>query len=249
MTESEGQHGRLRINTTWPPTGRARRTVLGVAGLTAAAGTILVLSAGGATASPKPADAVIVCHATASTTTPYVKITVDPNSIDTLIFGPNGHSTHVGPVFDPNGGKDQPVWGDIIEAFTYTPGSGGGPVDYPGLNLTAEGQAILDNGCAIPSTPSSPPPSSGGESTPPPPPPSTSGETTPPPSSGSLGTSGEITSTAITDTIGPLPSGVSAGLHTPVPGAALKAWGIVLMVLGGAAGLLAGLWPTRRRAH
>jgi hypothetical protein len=42
---------------------------------------------------------------------------------------------------------------------------------------------------------------------------------------------------------------VSAGLHTPLANAGLKAWGIVLMILGGAAGLIAGVWPTRRRAH
>jgi hypothetical protein len=34
-----------------------------------------------------------------------------------------------------------------------------------------------------------------------------------------------------------------------VPNAGLKSWGILLLLLGGSAGLLAGLWPTRRRAH
>jgi hypothetical protein len=263
MSESDGREGRLRINTTWPPAGRVRRTVLGVAGLTAAAGTIMVLTASNSIASPGNGDAVTLCHATGSTTNPYVVITVDPNSIDTLIFGPNGHSTHTGPIFDPNGGKDQPAWGDIIPAFTYTPGANGStPVDYPGLNVPA-GQAILDAGCVVAgeSTPPPPPPSSGGESTPPPPPPpSSGGESTPPPpppppsgsslsslpTSPSLGTSAtQLTSTPA----GPIPGGVQAGLHTPVSNAGLKAWGIVLMVLGGAAGFLAGLWPSRQRAH
>jgi hypothetical protein len=71
--------------------------------------------------------------------------------------------------------------------------------------------------------------------------------------SSSLGISG---SSAVSSTVppansssAPIPAGVSAGLHTPIANAGLKAWGTVLMLLGGAAGLLAGLWPTRRRAH
>ena len=35
---------------------------------------------------------------------------------------------------------------------------------------------------------------------------------------------------------GPIPAGVNAGLHTPVGNAGLRAWGIFLMLLGGAAG-------------
>jgi hypothetical protein len=48
---------------------------------------------------------------------------------------------------------------------------------------------------------------------------------------------------------GPIPGGVAAGLHTPLGGAGLRAWGTILMLLGGIVGLLAGVWPTRRRAH
>jgi hypothetical protein len=48
---------------------------------------------------------------------------------------------------------------------------------------------------------------------------------------------------------GPIPAGVNAGLHTPVGNAGLRAWGILLMLLGGAAGLVFGLRPSSRRAH
>jgi hypothetical protein len=71
--------------------------------------------------------------------------------------------------------------------------------------------------------------------------------------SGSQATSGGGTSTAVIvpvqSSVGPIPGGVSAGLHTPISGAGLKAWGTVLMLLGGTVGLLAGVWPSRRRAH
>jgi len=48
---------------------------------------------------------------------------------------------------------------------------------------------------------------------------------------------------------GPIPAGVNAGLHTTDSNAGLKAWGILLMLLGGAAGLVFGLRPSRGRAH
>ena len=48
---------------------------------------------------------------------------------------------------------------------------------------------------------------------------------------------------------GPIPSGVSAGRHTPLANAGLVTWGIVLMVVGGLAGLIFGLRPRRQRAH
>jgi hypothetical protein len=48
---------------------------------------------------------------------------------------------------------------------------------------------------------------------------------------------------------GPIPAGANAGLHVPVAHAALRTWGIVLLLLGGLTGFLTGVWPTRRRAH
>jgi hypothetical protein len=48
---------------------------------------------------------------------------------------------------------------------------------------------------------------------------------------------------------GPIPAGVNAGLHTTDSNAGLKAWGILLMLLGGVAGLIMGLRPASRRVH
>lgn len=79
---------------------------------------------------------VTLCHATSSRTNPYVSVTVDKSAIL-----PRGHGSHTGPLFPAAD------WGDIIPPFD----------GYPGLNWPA-GQAILDNGCAIPATPTPPPP-------------------------------------------------------------------------------------------
>jgi hypothetical protein len=107
---------------------------------------VLFFGITGATAAP---DGVTLCHATASITNPYRPITVANRSIQNLIFGGNGHGTHTGPVFDPNGGKGQPAWGDIIPPFDY----GTNPVQhYPGLNWPG-GQAIFDNNCVVPGAP------------------------------------------------------------------------------------------------
>jgi hypothetical protein len=277
-----GASARPGINKTWPPKGRARRSMLALATVTAAVGGILILSAtGGTSVAGADPSSITLCHATAATTHPYVVITVAPNSINQLIFEKNGHNTHTGPVFDPNGGKDQPVWGDIIPPFDWnTPTQ-----HYDGLNWTDAGMAIWNNGCQIPGTPpttepptteppttepptteppTTEPPTTEPPTTEPPTtePPTTEPPTTEPPTSGgssgssaasssassSFGISGAETS-ATTSSSAPIPGGVSAGLHTPVANAGLKAWGTVLLLLGGATGLLAGLWPTRRRAH
>src|SRR4051812_11685634 len=156
-------NGSSGFNRSWPPKGRARRTMLGVAGATAAAGTIMVLSAAGGSAVAGAAPAsVTLCHATASTTNPYVVITVAPNSIKNRIFGVNGHATHLGPIFDPAGGKSQLTWGDIIPAFDW-----GNPVrHFGGLNITGLGGGILANGCRIVLQSSTPPQSTPPETTP-----------------------------------------------------------------------------------
>lgn len=68
--------------------------------------------------------------------------------------------------------------------------------------------------------------------------------------SSSFGISGSAASSGGTTAAAPIPAGVSAGLHTPIANAGLRAWGTVLLLLGGIGGLMAGLWPTtRRRVH
>jgi hypothetical protein len=263
MSDLQDDSSRLHINATWPPKGRARRTVLGIAAATAAAGTVMVLSAaGGSSVAGADPNSVTLCHRTDSNTNPYVVITVSSRSIQHKIFGPNGHGTHTGPVWNPTLKAQHIKWGDIIPPFDY---GKNGQSHYPGLNWP-DGQVIFDAGCTVVAPPTSTPPTTP-VTTP------TTPETTPttpvttpttpvttpttPTHSNSGVTSHRNTpathtpaahSTAATSN-GPIPQGVSAGLHTPIANAGLKAWGIVLMLLGGAAGLLAGLWPTRRRAH
>jgi uncharacterized repeat protein (TIGR01451 family) len=87
-----------------------------------------------------------ICHATNSTTNPYSghEDTINPSGSGVL----NGHLDHTGPVptsqADLEQMKDDHIqWGDIIPPFewdgqTYS------------LNWTDAGQAIFDNGCAVP---------------------------------------------------------------------------------------------------
>lgn len=96
-----------------------------------------------ANANPKEPN-ITFCHRTASFSNPYVKITTDANSIFK-----KGHDGHDGPVFD---GHTKP-WGDIIPPFTYNEGT------YPGKNYSAEGKAILDNGCKVTTSEPTPTPS------------------------------------------------------------------------------------------
>ncbi len=112
---------------------------------------------------------------------------------------------------------------DIIPAFTFQ------STDYPGKNLDTvfagfTGAQILANGCVLPTVT---------------------------PTTGTPSTSGSPASTTATQIVtqGPIPVGVNAGLHNPVQNAGLKSWGILLLLLGGAGGLIAGMWPSRRRAH
>ena len=82
-------------------------------------------------ASAAPQDRVTICHRDRSVRSPYVRNTVDENSI----IEPNGHGTHTGPVFPALG------WGDIIPPFPYTDANGAAAT-YPGLNWDTEGKAI-----------------------------------------------------------------------------------------------------------
>ena len=102
------------------------------------AGAVAVVALGtvGACASlasatkPDPSHKVTICHATASESNPYVTITVDIASI----VGDSGH------------GHSGVNAGDIIPAFDID------GISYAGNNLDAAHQAILDNGCNVPSS-------------------------------------------------------------------------------------------------
>lgn len=104
---------------------------------------------------------VTLCHATAAATNPYVVITVDAASAGGQAQL-EGHAGHTGPIFDPETNVSGDNWGDIIPAYSYVVANGpdaGTTVDYPGMNLTEEGLAILANGCKLPgSTPTPVPP-------------------------------------------------------------------------------------------
>ena len=85
-----------------------------------------------------------ICHATNSNTNPYVLITPNKNG------DVDGHAKHTGPVWNSSLKAQHISWGDIIPPFDYN--NHGTPAHFPGLNWTAAGQAIFDNGCKIPST-------------------------------------------------------------------------------------------------
>lgn len=79
---------------------------------------------------------VDICHATDSHSNPYIQNQPDKSG------DVSGHSSHTGSVWYP--GIADHSWGDIIPPFAYVGGT------FPGLNWTAEGQAIWNNGCNIP---------------------------------------------------------------------------------------------------
>src|SRR5205823_2031066 len=114
----------------------------------ALAAIAVALTVGPAEASPGAVHKVTLCHATSSVTNPYVEIAVDIASVSSFEHDvTEGHGTHVGPIFDPNGGKGQPAWGDIIPAFGPWQ-FGDDTVNYAGMNVPA-GDAILANRCVI----------------------------------------------------------------------------------------------------
>ena len=125
--------------SSMPRRGRRLGAVLALGVLGGAA--ILAMGLGASTNADQTPHKVTLCHATDSYTNPYVSVTVDYNAV---VLG--GHGNHDGPVFDPaiQGRK----WGDIIPAFNFGDGN-----QFPGMNLDAVGQAILESGCTlVPST-------------------------------------------------------------------------------------------------
>ena len=81
-----------------------------------------------------PDNNLTICHATNADGNPYVVNT--PSVSSEGVLG-GGHADHTGPIWFP--GIDV-MWGDIIPAFWYEPTG----IHYPGVNWTAEGQAIYE---------------------------------------------------------------------------------------------------------
>lgn len=84
---------------------------------------------------------VAICHATASATNPYTRITVNVSSVDGADDrGPGDHfAEHQGPVGPTADGR----WGDIIPPV---------PGVHDGLNWSGDGESIWLNGCQLPSS-------------------------------------------------------------------------------------------------
>jgi len=116
-----------------------------------AALTVVALSVGtnssvGAEA-PVNENMITICHRDNSVKKPYVSITVDQSAADGIAGNSGGQADHFGEHKGPvasseavaQGYKDAKTeWGDIIPPITGVHG---------GLNWTAEGQAIYNNGC------------------------------------------------------------------------------------------------------
>jgi hypothetical protein len=119
------------------------RASLALATVIALLAAMFMVGAPKASATPSPS--VVICHATNSESNPYTRNRVNMSSVEEegnryL----NGHGDHTGPVwFEGIAVK----WGDIIPKFTYTNPKTQVVTEYAGYNLTAEGLAILENGC------------------------------------------------------------------------------------------------------
>lgn len=108
---------------------------------------LAVAGMGGTVFATQPDQKVTICHRTKSTTNPYTVNSVgfDSTTGELKDKGNGDHTGHTGAVFNPN--TDYPTphngdqWGDIIPPYTW---DGGG--HYDGLNWTAEGQAVYNNG-------------------------------------------------------------------------------------------------------
>lgn len=146
------------------------KKTLALAGISAIALMGLAAPAQAVTPLPTPSitetsdHKVNICHRTAAEGNPYVPIEVDIHSIG----GPAGHDGH-------NQQGNGPI-GDIIPPFNL------GGIVYEGKNWTAEGQAILANGCVVPVVTVTPTPTETTTTTPPAttPPATTPPATTPP---------------------------------------------------------------------
>lgn len=96
---------------------------------------------------PAPKEQVTICHANSSAqqaNKPYVVQTPDKSG------DVSGHADHTGPVWQPGFKEAHVTWGDIIPPFSYV--EDGETKEYPGLNWSADGQAIYNNDCTVPTS-------------------------------------------------------------------------------------------------
>jgi len=115
------------------------------------AGSLLLGAAVAGALTPPDPDVVIdhvsICHRTNSNQNPYI---INNPAADGDVSGHDDHrgSDDPGPVWNPTLKQNHIRWGDIIPPFKFAGGT------YPGLNWTADGQAIYANDC----DPNLPPP-------------------------------------------------------------------------------------------
>src|SRR5918994_4305519 len=129
-----------------------RRRVAVFAVISAVLAALAVGSIGVFSASAGVVEFPNICHSTGSSSNPYV--INQPNNQGQF----EGHADHTGPIWTPGATE----WGDIIPPIPE--------LNFPGLNWTAEGQAIHANNCVPPDLP---PPTTAPPTTvaaPPPPP-------------------------------------------------------------------------------
>ena len=114
------------------------KTFFGLAAAVALSAGALLAATGAAIGAPNDKVDITICHANNEVKKPYVLETpANEGQLD-------GHADHTGPIFNAADPPDpQDGWGDIIPPF-------GDGVLKDGLNWTAGGQAILNNGCEIP---------------------------------------------------------------------------------------------------
>jgi hypothetical protein len=120
--------------------------------------SILATAATGHVSTQPPDHKVTLCHATDADSNPYVAITVDIASAGEAQTA-KGHAAHTGPIWQPGDQANHVKWGDIIPPYSFF------GFNFPGLNWTAEGMAILQNGCKV-APPASPTPSASSSPTP-----------------------------------------------------------------------------------
>jgi hypothetical protein len=120
---------------------KLKQSALGALSVVALVGSSLAF--GATSANAEIVDKVTICHRTNSDTNPYVVITPDVAGVL------DGHANkHDDPrVWNDTLKAQHLKWGDIIPPFEYDGGT------FLGLNWTAEGQAIYNNGTCVAGNP------------------------------------------------------------------------------------------------